>query len=56
MLRIYWNIKIYAMAEKDIFKPTKQQETPWISVKTVSGKQNRDMDLWLELLETIMSV
>ena len=44
------------MAEKDTFKLTKQQENPWLSVKTVSGKQNRDMDLWLELLETIMSV
>ena len=43
------------MAEKDTFKFTQQQENPWLTAKTVSGKQNGDMKLWLELLETTMS-
>ena len=42
------------MAEKDTLSLLKQQE-PRISVETVSGKQNRNMYLQLELLETIMS-
>ena len=44
------------MAEKPLLSLPKQQEKPMNSVKTVSEKQNRDMDLGLELLETIMSV
>ena len=30
---------------------SRQQEKLWLTVKTVSEKQNRDTDLWLELLE-----
>ena len=40
------------MAEEDVYKFIWAAR---ISVKTVSGKQNRNMDLQLELLETIMS-
>ena len=57
MLEIYWNIRICANGrKKTLLSLPKQQENPWMSVKTVSEKQNRDMDLWPELLETIMSV
>ena len=43
------------MAENDIYDFTRVRKKPRISVKTVSGKQNRNMDLQLALLETIMS-
>ena len=43
------------MVENDIYEFTWVSKKPRISVKTVSVKQNRNMDLQLALLETIMS-
>ena len=48
--------KIFAqMAGKRHFQVYLSSKKPRISVKTVSEKQNRNMDLQLELLETVMS-
>ena len=40
-------LRFMPMAEKTPLSLPKQQENPWLSVKTVSEKQNRDMDLEL---------
>ena len=56
---MYWNILKYwdlcQWKKKTFLSSPRQQENPWLSVETVSEKQNRDMNLRLELPETIMS-
>ena len=55
-IMIYWNIKcLFKMAERDTLQVYLSSKKPRISVKTVQEKQNRNMDLQLELPETIMS-
>ena len=51
ILRFYVNDR-----KRHFLSLPRQQENPQLSVKTVSEKQNSEVDLGLELLETIMSV
>ena len=46
---------LYKWQKEETFQVYQSSKKPRISVKTVSGKQNRNMDLQLELLETTIS-
>ena len=53
---MYWNIKMFVqMAEGDIFMFTWAARNQEYLLRLFLEKQNRNMDLHLKLLETIMS-